>query len=187
MNDEKNITLSDNIINGDGKLQLSPIVVNSKYLSEWNENMTDFIVLTKDGKLIDNSIYRIGGMSGDKDIENDYFMLIKYVECYYSPDIIRMSNSDSNKYLSGRWCIFDKNGILKKEFDEHISPYIVHDSCIYSINSKYYNIETDELYCNASKIVESSKYLFLENAYDKDLIKRGVMKINKKDGTCELL
>jgi hypothetical protein len=34
--------------------------------------------------------------------------------------------------------------------------------------------------------MNSNEYLFLNNEYDKDESKRGVMKINKKDGTWEL-
>jgi hypothetical protein len=172
-----------------GVLQLSPIQVNADYCKEWNERMTDFVVLTKNGELISNSLYRVGGFGGD--IKQDYFMLLKYVEAVYEMDFLKMchpTKSDKElqlkkKHLEGHWCILDKNGIEKKEFDQFKNPYIQKGSCIYSVDRNYYNIETDEFYCSSSNSMESSEFLFLENPYDKDLSKKGVMKINKKDGT----
>jgi hypothetical protein len=170
-------------------LQLSPIQVNEEYCKEWNERMTDFVVLTKNGELISNSLYRVGGFGVDQ--KQDYFMLLKYVEAIYDYDFIKKCYPNKSrkelelqrKHLEGRWCIIDKNGVEKKEFDQFKSPYIKKGSCIYSVDSNYYNIETGEFYCNSSKSMESSEFLFLENPYDKDLSKKGVMKINKKDGS----
>lgn len=174
---------------GSSALQLSPIKVNDEYCNEWNERMTDFVVLTKNGELISNSLYRVGGFGGD--IKQDYFMLLKYVESVYEMDFLKRcypnkSNKElelQRKHLEGRWCIIDKNGVEKKEFDQFKNPYIKKGSCIYSVDSNYFNIETGEFYCNSSKSMESSEFLFLENPYDKDLSKKGVMKINKKDGS----
>ena len=170
-------------------LQLSPIQLNKDYCKEWNENMSDFVVLTKNGELISNSLYRVGGFSCD--IKKDYFMLLKYVESFYEMDFLRECHKDKSneelklqqKYLEGHWCILDKNGVEKKVFESYKSPYIKNNSCIYSLDNKYYNIETGELYCNSYKSMESTEYIFLENPYDKDLSRKGVMKINKKDGS----
>lgn len=174
---------------GSSALQLSPIQVKEEYCKEWNERMTDFVVLTKNGELISNSLYRVGGFGGD--IKQDYFMLLKYVEAVYEMDFLKKcypnkSNKElelQRKHLEGCWCILDKNGVEKKVFDHFKTPYIKRGSCIYSVDSNYYNIETGEFYCNSSKSMESSEFLFLENPYDKDLSKKGVMKINKKDGS----
>lgn len=170
---------------GSSALQLSQIKVDEDYCKKWNETMNDFVVLTKNGELISNSLYRVGGMGGKPDSKN-YFMLLKYVEDYYSADIMRMSKSKDSKHLSGRWCIIDKNGIEKVVFESFKSPYLVNGSCIYSLDSKYYNIETGELYCYASTSMQSNEFLFLENRYDDDKSKRGVMKISKKTGIWEL-
>lgn len=185
-------TQSEKIINDNNVLQVSPIQVNPEYLKEWNERKTDFVVLTKNGKLISNTLYRVGGFGAD--IKQDYFMLLKYVEATYDIDFLKKCYPNKcviqleleRNHLECRWCIIDKNGIEKKEFNEFVNPYIKKGSIIYSVNSNYYNIETDEFYCNTSKSMESSEYIFLENDYDKDLSKRGVMKINKKDGSWEL-
>lgn len=177
---------------GSSALQLSPIRVNQDYLNEWNNNSNDFVCLTKNGELISKSLYRVGGFGGD--IKQDYFMLLKYVEAIYDYDFIKKCYPNKSrkelelqrKHLEGRWCIIDKNGIEKKEFDKFKTPYIKKGSCLYSIENNYYNIETGEFYCNSSKSMESSEFIFLENSYDKDLSKRGVMKINKKDGSWSL-
>ena len=162
-------------------LQLSHIQINDEYRKEWNERSDDFVVLTKNGELINNSLYRVGGLGKKPDGKN-YFMLLKYVEAYYPEDITKVTKSDP-KHLSGHWCILDKNGIEKLVCDEFKNPYLIKDSCVYSIGQNYYNIETGEFYCYAYKSIESSEFIFLDNLYDKDLSKKGVMKINKKDGS----
>lgn len=175
--------------NNNGSLQLSPIQLHDKYRREWNEDMKDFVVLTKNGELVNNSLYRVGGFGGD--IKQDYFMLLKYVEAIYEYDFLKRIYPEKSrkelelkrKHLEGRWCILDKNGVEKKEFEKFKTPYIKRGSCIYSVDSNYYNIETNELYCNSSNTIESSEYLFLSNPYDKDPAKKGVMQINKKDGS----
>jgi hypothetical protein len=188
MNNAENAQLTIPRVSGSA-LQLSPIQVNKEYCKEWNERMTDFVVLTKNGELISNSLYRVGGFGCD--LKQNYFMLLKYVESIYDFDFIKKCYPDKSnkelelqrKHLEDRWCIIDKNGIEKKEFEQFKSPYIKKDSCLYSVDSNYYNIETGEFYCNSSKSMESSEYIFLENQYDKDLLKKGIMKINKKDGS----
>jgi hypothetical protein len=172
-----------------GQLELSPIKINEECRKEWNIDMNDFVVLAKNGNLISNSLYRVGGFG--LDMKQDYLLLLKYREAIYDYAFIKQCypNKDrkwlesQRKHLEGCWCIIDKNGIEKKVFDPHKSPYIKRGSCVYSVDGYHHNIETDELYCHSSKIMESSEYLFLENPYDKDVSKIGVMKINKKDGS----
>lgn len=165
-----------------GQLQLSPITINEDYRKKWNIHEHDYVCLTKGGELISNALYRVGGFGGD--ITKKYFMLLKYVEAFYSDSIT--TDKKRKPHLEGRWCILDNDGVEKKEFDHFKTPHIEKDSCIYSVEQKYYNIETGEFYCRSSSSISSGNYLFLENAYDDDKSKRGVMKINKKDGTWEL-
>jgi hypothetical protein len=171
---------------GNGSLQLSPIVINEDYRKKWHITLNDFVVLTRDGERINNSLYRIGGMGLPKPEKHDYFMILKYIEAYYPADIMRMSQSNDPKHLASLWCIIDKNGIEKVVFKKFQNPYLVSDACIYYIDGKYYNIETAEQYCHASRSIQSRNFLFLENDFDSDLSKRGIMKINKKTGTWEL-
>lgn len=168
-------------------LQLSPITIKEEYRKKWNITSNDFFCLTKNGNLISDSLYRCGAFEGK--IKENYFMLLKHVESFYSKEILRMSKSTDPKHLESRWVIIDKNGVEKVEFSQFKSPYLVKDSCIYSIESKYYNIETGEYYGYASTSIQSKEFLFLDNSFTysgEDKSKMGVMKINKKDGSWEL-
>jgi len=160
-------------------LQLCTFKINEDYRNKWNIHQGDFVLLTKNGEIIRETLYRVGGFGGD--IKKDYFLLLKHVEAHYSDSITKV---DKDKpHLEARWCIIDKHGNEKVEFDEFKHPYLVKDSIIYSIDGKYYNIETGEFYCDTSDHIESKEFLFLENKYDQNHSRRGVMQINKKDGT----
>ena len=179
---------------GSSALQLSQIQVNQDYLNEWNNNSNDFVCLTKNGELLRPTLYRIGGLNNPKLGKDKYFMLLKYVEAIYDYDFIKKCYPNKSKkelelqrkHLEGRWCIIDKNGVEKKEFDQFKSPYLTKDSCIYSIDSNYYNIETGEHYGYSSSSFQSKEFLFLDNRFEKDKSKCGVMKINKNDGSYEV-
>ena len=179
----------------DNCLQLSPIQVNKDYLKEWNENSNDFVCLTKNGELLRPTLYRVGGLNNPKLDKDRYFMLLKYVEDIYDYDFIKKCYPEKGrkelelqrKHLKGIWCILDKDGNEKIEFERNLySPYLIKDSCIYTINSNYYNIETGEHYGYANSCSESKEFLFLDNKYEKDKSKCGVMKINKQDGSYEM-
>jgi len=163
-------------------LQLSPIKLNEDYCLKWNIHSRDFVHLTKNGELISNSLYRIGGFGID--IKANYFLLLKHIEALYADNIT--TDKQRKPHLEGRWCILDKNGMERVVFDCFKNPYLIKDSCIYSVDDNYYNIETGELYCKSYKSMASSQYLFLENLYDDNSLKRGIMKIDKKLGTWEL-
>jgi hypothetical protein len=173
-----------------GALQFSKIDINEDYCKKWNVRPKDFICLTRNGELLRPTLYRIGGLNTPKLNKDEYFMLIKHVEAYYSKDIMKGSKSQDPKHLDGWWCILDKHGNEKVVFEPAkyplTYPYLVADSCIYSIGGKYHNIETGEFYCDTSSSMTSADFLFLENRFDKDKSRRGVMKINKKSGLWEL-
>lgn len=169
-----------------GQLQLCPAVLGEDYRKKWNIRERDFVCLYKDGAPVSSSLYRVGGMGNSNPGEGRYFMLLKYVEAYYPENIMLMCDNKDPKHLSGRWCILDKNGVEKVVFEAHASPYFVKNSCIYHLNNNYYNIETGECYCQSYNNMESADFLFLNNAFDKDKSKRGVMQINKQDGSWTL-
>ncbi len=171
-----------------GQLQLSPIQVTPEYLREWNESCRDFVCLSRDGELLRPTLYRVGGI-GTRDIKGrPYFMLLKYVEAAYSQEFMRSVKSTSDpKHLEGRWVILNQHGEEKVEFKRFDSPYLVKDSCLYSLDRTYYNIETGECYGRTmSSVLESQEFIFLDLSYEKDVSKRGVLKINKKTGATEL-
>ncbi len=93
-------------------LQLCPIEVNADYRKKWKADHSDFLGMTYNGQLLNNNLYRVGGM-GTRDIKNvDYFLILKYVEAYYSDEIIRQCGGNK-RHLEGRWCIYDKFGVEK--------------------------------------------------------------------------
>ena len=163
-------------------LCINRIDINQAYCKEWHITMEDFVSLTCNGELLKPVLYRIGGLNTLNLAKDRYIKLIKHVEAYYPKEILEHSNNSDPKHLEGRWCILDSKGVEKIECKQFECPYIVKDSCIYSMDKKYYNIETKKLYCEASTAMESTSFLFLENRFDRDESKRGVLKINKVTG-----
>ena len=175
-------------------MKLKPIKLSEEYRKEWNvsSRLDDFCVLTDDfGNRLNDSVYRRGGLfspSNDKDLNNRYFILFKQVESFYPDSIMIHLSTNDNKYLDNCSCIIDQNGVEKYVKIGGIDyPYLIKDSCIYHVSSKYYNIETNECYCRADNSMACSDFLFLENKYDRDVTKRGIIKIDKKTGISELL
>lgn len=173
----------DSNINKHG-VQLAPIKVDENYVKKWNIKNKDFICIVKNGELLNNYLYRVGGLGTNKIKGLKYFLLLKYVESYYNKDIINFTGSDP-KHLESRWCIIDEYGSEKVEFEKFSSPSLIKNSCIYSIDNKYYNIETGYFYCKSYSHFETENYIFIENCFD-DKDKRGVLKIDKGSGKFEL-
>lgn len=167
-------------------LQLSPIDVNENYRKEWSAYCNDFVCLTVNGELLRETLYRVGGLNTPNLGIDKYFMLIKHVEGFYSDEILKMAKSDNPKHLESRWCILDSMGNEKIEFSQFKHPYLLKDSCIYSIDNSYYNIETGECYGRSYHSMTSKDFLFIDNTYEKDKSKCGIMKISKIDGTWEI-
>lgn len=170
-------------------LQLAPALVDLTYLNEWNQHSTDFVQLYKDGKLLRETLYRVGGIGTY--IGGKYFTLLKYVEAKYTLDFLKMCHPEKKqnelkkfiKHLECHSVILDKHGNEKRVFKPHQTPYVIANSCIYSLDGIYYNIETGERYGSNSRSIQSNDFIFVENSYGEN---KGVMKINKKDGTWEL-
>lgn len=168
-------------------LQLCTISVNQDYLTEWNEHLSDFLLLARNGKPLRHTLYRVGGLSTQKIENSRYFMLLKYKEAYYSDEFLKMYKVKDPKHLESKWVIIDSDGNERIEFDNNLHyPYLVKNSCIYKLNNHYYNIETGEDYGYTSSTIESNDFLFLDNRLEKDKSKCGVLKVSKKDGTFEL-
>ncbi len=164
-------------------LSLSPVQLTDEYRKKWNVHQNDFVHLTRNGELINSSLYRVGGFGVN--LKNDYFILLRQVESYYDDTITK--NKNQKAYLANRPCIIDKFGFERKDFGTLEYPYIFEDSLIYSVGGKYYNIETGEFYCHSDNTMDSSQFLFLENKFDSNKSKRGIWKIDKKTGTFEIL
>jgi len=169
-------------------LELNPIQLNDDYRKKWNvHHLSDFKLLCNDGVKISDTLYRVSGFGVN--LKDDYFMLLKQVEAMYSKDIMEMCTGKNKdpKHLEQQWCIIDKNGKEKVNFNEFDSPYLT-GGVVYSLKNKYYNIETGYCYCTYSSYeMKTEHYIFLNNQFDDDKNKRGVIKINKADGSYELI
>ena len=173
----------------DRLLRFSRITLNEDYRKKWGATMDDFICLTIGGEMVRPTLYRIGGLGHSDPQKNRYILLLKYVEAQYSKKFMDSMGDRAPKdprHLEDRWCILDQQGNEKVEFKQFATPYLVNDSCIYSLDGNYYNIETGELYGRSHSSFSSTDFLFLHVPYEKDEAKRGVMKINKKDGSWEM-
>lgn len=94
-------------------LQLSNIEVNQDYLDEWNENCKDFVVLSKNGEILRNTLYRVGGLNNPKVGIDKYFMLLKYTEDLYTIDFIKKcypkkTKKEQEKHLKHKNMNIDK-------------------------------------------------------------------------------
>lgn len=176
------------------KVELVPVELDAKYRKKWQATGSDFFHLYVNGKRANDSLYRVGGF-GVK-LDEKYFMLLKQVESKYEDRIMEMTRDfhkknetkfDNNpRHLANCSCIVDENGVEKVVVNEFGTPYII-GGCVYTINNKYYNIETGELYCTShSPCIKSKDFIFINNEFDDDKSKRGVLRINKHDGSTEL-
>lgn len=163
-------------------LQLSRVQLTPEYAEKWNVHQNDFVVLTRNGELVNSSLYRVGGFGID--FKDKYFILLKQVESYYDDAITK--DKKRKPHLAQCSCIIDQSGNEKKVFDRFENPYLVKDSIIYSVDGEYSNIETGYTYCRTNTSMVSSQFLFLENKWDKDKSKLGVLKIDKLTGEFEL-
>lgn len=176
-------------------LDLNKIDVKQEYLDEWNNRCKDFLVLTLNGEILRNTLYRKGGLNSLNVKTDKYFMLLKYSEDLYSKEFIKKCYPKKNakeqekhiKHLKAEWVIIDYKGIEKVVFKDLSHGYLVSpDSVLYMIDSNYYNIETGFKYGYTTNSIQSEDFVFLDNKYEKDEAKKGVMKINKIDGSFEM-
>jgi len=163
-------------------LSLAHANLSNDYREEWNVNssLNDFLVIIKDGQPVNNCLYRLGGVGTKPDGKN-YFMLIKHIESTYTDDDIKKYNIKNKKHLASCWCILDKNGVEKVVSSSFDSLYLVANSCLYSKDSIYYNIETGEPYGRSyDTAIQSSEYIFLSVMDGRNKI---VKQIKKSDGS----
>lgn len=172
-------------------LQLCPVEINAQYREEWQTKWS-LCCLTLDGKLVSETLYSTPGPGITPISKGNYYLLHKYVEAVYNDDIMKMAwkedyKKHNPKHHEALYVIIDKNGQEKVQFEKFQTPYLIPNSCIYILGNSYYNIETNELYAPSFKdYLDSDEFVFIKNEFDKDIKKRGVLKINKLDGSYEL-
>ncbi len=166
-------------------LALNPIQVNAEYKEKWNEHCSDFLLLTKGGEVLRNTLYRIGGLNNPNLEKDRYFMLLKHSEAFYADDIT--TDKKRKPHLQSTWCILDSMGNEKVVFPTFTHPRIIKNSVVYTCDNKYINIETGEVYADYAAVgIESSEFIFIKNRFDKDESRRGVLKVDKLTGKWEL-
>lgn len=183
---EINFTLYNNKKDNNMLSKVKPDM-DEQYKKYWNITEGDFFGLAKDGKLLRNTLYREGNSSGMN--QDTYFMLMKHTEAFY-PDSIT-TDPDKKRHLACHWCIIDKEGNEKIVFEEFHHGYLISNSCIYTIDNYYFNIETKEKICKSYQSMKSENYLFLSPVPEslKDLKNRKhiVLKVDKKTGAYEVI
>lgn len=170
------------ILETTGELEFAQLHIDETYAKEWNESNRDFILLTKNGKPIRNTLYRVGGLTSLPTKDDDYFMLLKYVEEYY--DDVITKDPKRKKHLAGYHTILDRYGNEMVVADQRYfkNPHLIKGSCVYKIINDFYNIETGEHYGN------SSKYIITKNSIILELFQHPVaLMINKKTGKTKII
>ena len=133
------------------------------------DNKLGYSYLYKDGVKINDNIFRFGGMSNGFN-KGNYCNLIQY---------------DSIKETIGNSCIIDNTGKIVLKSKNILSyPYFL-KGCIAIMDKEYYNLLTQTLIVKGSHSINSEKYLFVENHYNKDY-KFGVYKIDYETGEFEI-
>ncbi len=164
------------------RIQLIPVKLSDEYRKEWNVTLNDFVSILENGHLYKKEIYRVGVL--DCNVKDGYFLLIKQVEDYYSDEITK--DKKQKPHLAGLWCILDKDGNEKYVAPDIMTHPYLHGGLLYSVNKKLYNIETGEFYGDSQTTMSTKKYLFLNNPYDQDHTRRGVIRVNKKTGNYKI-
>jgi hypothetical protein len=164
------------------KFELIPVSFDDEYAKKWNIRAEDnYCHLYKDGKKVRNTLYRLGGM--DKIRDNDYFILLKYDEAYYSDKITK--DLKKKRHLASQFCILDKDGNEKFCSSGGTDyPYLI-GGCLYNYKDEIYNIETGYCYGKGRNYIKSENFIFLTSESDWKIHEKIVTKINKHTGEFE--
>lgn len=177
-------------------LVFGKMTLDEAYAKEWRaDNLNDFLCLLYDGKLVSDTLYRVGGLGTLNFKKGNYLMLLKHTEDIYSQAFMHRCYDKeqrkrldpailTGKHLKSQWCIIDKQGVEKQVFDDGLNyPYLIKNSVLYGYKDRIWNIESGYEYGRKTgSTLESEQYLFFEY-YGDDERKQGIMRVNKKTGT----
>jgi len=127
-------------------LHLCSVTISPEYAKKWDASEKDFVVLVKDGVLLRNTLYRLGGI-GKRPDNKSYFLLLKYTEAIHSTEDMKKYKFTHRNHLQSGWCILDKDGNEKVNMSDFQAPYIY--GCLYVESNNWYKIETNEKICSA--------------------------------------
>lgn len=159
-------------------IEFRAAVFTEEYKNEWGIYHNDYFQIYVLGDLLSPTLYRKGGFGG-KWVDG-YMQLLKCTES-------RSKNGQNNGYLSNHNCIIDVNGKEKYYSGSVLESVYLRPGGIYVHSSKYFNVRNNLLYCESYTYMVTKDYTFLDNKYDKDESRRGVMKISHLDGSYEII
>ncbi len=162
------------------KLQFVKVELNPEYKEKFQID-TEFVKSFKNGKLLNDSLYKIPFLSGIKDGDK-YIIINKYIESVFNKRVLDITKNKNPNYLESTYCIIDSDGNEKVNFEPNETPYLIKNSCLYKLNNRYYNIETNYLYGESNKDVLKTKEFILIQVKDNEVIK-----INKENGSFEII
>lgn len=136
------------------------------------KNQQRYSKLYKNGVLLSNDFFRLGGMSYGFE-KKPYCMLIVY--------------RNIHNETWGNHCIIDKDGKIVLEADEYDSNFYYFKGVIASKKGVVYNLLSGQPIVKSTKMFESSDFYFIEHNYDYEKkYPLGVYKINKNTGEYEI-
>lgn len=172
-------------------LQLSKITLDEKFAKEWNETSTDFYVLTMNGVLLRETLYRKGGVNYPKVGVDNYFMLIKHTPSLYSDTdheiFKKYKNTPKDKHLYSEWVVLDKYGNeLYTQPDKLNYIYLVSPKYpLIKESGSVKNILNGEVYGDSEDMLKSDDFLFINKSDFRNRDLDGVVKLCLKDFTTE--
>jgi hypothetical protein len=170
------------LING---LVFQLVTLDKSYRKKWNvsNNSNDFGIIMRNGEIVNDKIFRIGGLSTFNQ-EDEYMSLLYQKESFYSKEIMDMSKSGGTpNHLANLTSFLNKNGETAIIFEDKFNYPRIVGGCIYAFDNNYYNIKTNEFICSGYDAMKSKDFLFVNSRYNKDKNKRGVFQINIHNGT----
>ena len=170
------------LING---LVFQLVTLDKDYQKKWNvrNSADDFGIIMRNGNIVNDKLFRIGGLSIFREGEQ-YISLLHQKESFYSKEIMDMSKSGGTaNHLANLTTFLNKNGEIAIIFEDKLNYPIIVGGCIYAYNNKYYNIKTQEFICSGYASMKSKDFIFVENKYADDIDRRGVFQINIHNGT----
>lgn len=174
-------------------LQLSKITLDEKFAKEYNERSNDFFVLTMNGVLIRETLYRIGGINYPKVGVDNYFKLLKHTPSLYTKrypdrsDFKKYKNTSKDKHLHSEWVVLDKYG-NELYTQPNMLGYISLVSPKYPLiteSGSVKNILNGEVYGDSKDMLKSDDFLFINKSDFRNRDLDGVVKLCLKDFTTE--
>lgn len=172
------------------KIELRKAEVSDEYRKKWNDHGMTYYHLYVNGVKKSDNLYRKGGFFNDSNLNNDYFILLKQVEDYYNDTIT--TDLKDKPHLAQHSTIINNNGDERYVADHFDTIYHL-GGVVFSIKNiggegKIMNVLTGEIYSKGyyDITMSSEEYVFVDNRFTKDKDKKGVLKINKSNGSYEL-